>query len=74
MADRTYTVREIDDLRQLVENKYLFGSYTLKFAGGRGGHSRAYREDEKVKVVEDQVRTFMLAGLTADDLRKSEQE
>ena len=62
---RKYTVRELDDLRDAIEIKYLFGSYTIP---KNGGSSRCYREDEKAKVVEEQVRTHMLAGHTAKDL------
>lgn len=63
---RAYTVPEIDDLRRVVENKWLFGSY----GGSGGGLSRPYQETDKVKAVEEMVRTHMLAGHTADDLLK----
>lgn len=67
--ERKYSVHEIDDLRQVVENKYLFGVYR----GPSGScSSRCYREPEKTTVVEEQVRTWMLAGVTAEDLRNSE--
>lgn len=69
MTERVYTVREIDDLRRVVERKYLFGSY----GGRRVGISRAYHEAEKVKAVEEMVRTHMLAGHTAADLLESEE-
>lgn len=68
MSERKYSVAELDDLRQTVENKYLFGTYSLS----RSGSSRSYREDEKVKAVEEMVRTHMLAGHTAEDLRASD--
>lgn len=68
---RTYTVQEIEDLRRAVDNKFLFGSYKIRTVGNT---SRPYHEADKVVIVEEKVRTFMLAGLTADDLRRSESE
>jgi len=67
MTERSYTVAEIDALRRAVETKWLFGSYT-----GHTGSSRCYYENEKVRAVEELVRTHMLAGHTADDLYASE--
>lgn len=66
MSERKYSVNEIDALRRAVENKYLYGSYAQRFAINRT--SRCYREEEKAVVVEQQVRTHMLAGHTAEDL------
>jgi hypothetical protein len=64
-----------------MENKYIYGSYIRPDftgvhagtggAGGVGGTSRSYREEEKVKVVEEWVRTAMIAGHTADDYTSS---
>lgn len=45
--------------------RYLFGTTRQQ---QNGGMSRSYREDEKIKAVEEMVRTYMLAGLTAKDL------
>lgn len=67
MSERSYTVRELDDLRSVVERKWLYGSY-----GFRDGCSRSYNEVEKTKCVEELVRTHMLAGHTAQDLLASE--
>lgn len=64
-----YTVEEIDDLRRLCSDMYLFGSYRPKHEPGKSFSSRACREDEKATVVEQQVRTFMLAGIRADDVK-----
>lgn len=62
---RSYTVHEIDALRQACEQRWLFGSNRI----GEGTQmSRAYRSDEKDKGVEERVRTYMIAGITADDL------
>lgn len=69
MTERSYTVHEVDDLRRAVDNKYLYGSYTPT---QNSGFSRSYRDDEKARVVEELVRTAMLAGHTADDLYASE--
>lgn len=73
MTDRAYTVREIDDLRQVMDTKYIWGTYRLplaRFSEGRPTTthmSRSYNEVEKTKVVEEWVRTAMLAGHTAAD-------
>lgn len=65
MMERIYTVAEIEALRQAIENKYLFGTYR----GPTGNfQSQAYNETEKASVIEQRVRTHMLAGHTADDL------
>lgn len=69
MAERAYTVRELDALREAVENKWLYGRYRL---GGYASQSRPYMEAEKVACVEQMVRTHMLAGHTAEDLYASE--
>jgi hypothetical protein len=69
MTSRTYTVHELEDLRRVMENKYLFGTYGLT---RHGGMSRSYMEADKVKAVEEMVRTAILAGHTAEDYRLSE--
>lgn len=69
MNERKYSVLELDALRSAVDNKYLWGSYSEL---GSGGSSRCFQEEERVKVVEEQVRTHMLAGHTAEDLIASE--
>lgn len=68
---KAYTVTEINHLRQACENRYLWGSYSPRMGGGM---SRSYREDEKVKCVEEAVRTHMMAGHTAEDLYASERK
>lgn len=67
---RSYSVHEINELRRVVENKYLYGTYGLKLGCGM---SRTYKEDEKTACVEEMVRTHMLAGHTAEDLIASEE-
>ena len=66
---RSYTVHEIDALRHRVETKYLFGRYGQM---GGNGVSRSFMEADKQRAVEEQVRTWMLAGKTAQDLLDSE--
>jgi hypothetical protein len=61
---KKYSVAEIDGLREVVKNIYLWGSANPV---GPAGFSRQYKEDEMVRAVEEQVRTYMLAGLTAAD-------
>lgn len=70
--ERAYTVSEINDLRQAVENKYLYGAYR----GARfvGHNPQTYFEPRKTTIVEEQVRTHMLAGHTAEDLLATEPE
>lgn len=70
MGERAYTVSEINDLRQVVETKWLWGSYNL--SQHSGGMSRSFNENERAKAVEEMVRTHMLAGHTAADLLASE--
>lgn len=67
MAERAYTVSEIDELRNTLKYRYMFGSsYFPPNSGDRTG--RVYREDEMVAEVEQQVRTYMIAGITSDDI------
>lgn len=67
-SNRAYTLAEIDQLRAVVKTEYLFGLY----AGRPGRMSRSYQEVELNQIVEERVRTFMLAGVTADDLLNEE--
>lgn len=63
MAERSYTVKEIDDLRRACDRRWLWGSSVAA-----GGASRAYREEVRVKAVEEILRTHMLAGHIAEDI------
>ncbi len=74
MTERTYTVAELDALREMVENKYLYGSYCPRCIEGEGISSRAYKEADKTACVEHLVRTHMLAGHTAADLLASKRD
>lgn len=71
MSERAYTVVELDELRAVVERKWLWGSYRGPLADDG---SRAYYPHEKTIEVEELVRTHMLAGHTAADLISSELE
>mgnify|MGYP003534181388 CR=1 FL=1 len=62
---RRYSIVEIDELRRMCENKYLFGEYFP--TGDCVSHS--YREEVKVRAVEETLRTLMIAGITADKIR-----
>lgn len=66
--ERKYLVSEIDELRRLMENKYLYGAYNPQFSRNYG-MSRTFHESDKVKAVEEMTRTAMLAGHTAADYR-----
>jgi len=68
--EKKYTVKEIRDLRNVCENIYLFG--TSLFGGTR--FSRVYKEVEKVVAVEQMVRTYILAGITAKDIRDEDEK
>ncbi len=72
MSERSYTVKQIDDLRSAVEHKWLFGSYTPQRSEDGISCGRSYRAGEKTACVEELVRTHMLAGHTAEDLYASE--
>jgi hypothetical protein len=61
---KKYSVADIDGLRYVAKNIYLWGSANPV---GSAGLSRQYKEEEMARVVEEQVRTYMLAGLTAAD-------
>lgn len=63
MENAKYTVAEIDALRGACESRYLFGT-----TAPTSGMSRSYYEPDKAKAVEEMVRTYMLAGIRADDL------
>lgn len=71
MTERKYSVGELDDLRRVVENKWLFGCYNHC---QQTRISRPYYADERTNAVEDMVRTHMSAGHTAEDLIASEQQ
>lgn len=76
MSERAYTVREVDELRRAIENKWLYGSYRSPAEYLEEGGivmSCSYSEKDKSVAVEQMVRTHMLAGHTACDLLASEE-
>jgi hypothetical protein len=64
MIERAYTVKEIDALRKVVQMRWLFGTTNLK----NTQMSRRYKEEELQVAVEQQLRTYMLAGIVAEDI------
>jgi hypothetical protein len=67
--EKPYTVSELNALRKVVENKWVWGTYRVD---PRTRYSRTYKETEKIKAVEELVRTHMIAGHYAEDLIQSE--
>lgn len=61
---KKYTIDEIDKLRDLCENKYLYGLYRPQQTGG----CIPYYEADKIKAVEEMTRTLMLAGIKPEDI------
>ena len=64
---KKYSVHEIDDLRQVCEHIYLFGTPSPLQTNGM---SRTFYEKDKIVAVEEMCRTYMTAGITANDLYK----
>lgn len=65
-----YTVSQIDELRRACERKYLYG--TTKPRPSSDALSRSYNEGDMTKTVEERVRTYMLAGIYAQDIYESD--
>jgi len=65
MADRAYTVAEIDALRGACKCRWLYGTTRLS---SQGGMSRSYGPGELDAAVEQMVRTYMMAGIVAEDI------
>lgn len=63
VTKRKPTVIEVDELRSVCENIYLYGSAIFG-----SGMSRVFQERDMVVAVEEMVRTYILAGITAKDL------
>lgn len=68
---RAYTVHEIDKLRQVCGDRWLFGTTCFDCSPGL---SRAYKEVDKDRAVEEMVRTYMVAGITAEDILEADRE
>jgi hypothetical protein len=66
---REYSPHEVDALRAAVKNKFWWGRY-----GGPVGDatSRVSNERDSASVIEEQIRTHMFAGHTAENLTASD--
>jgi len=64
-CSKSYSVKEIDDLRQVCENIFNWGIPVFPENGGMG---RVGDIGEREAEVESRVRTFMLAGITAKQI------
>lgn len=75
MTERAYTLSEVEALRDACRNKARWCRYTghefshIRRLGGAG-----LTRLEEIVTVEEMVRTFMLAGTTAEELYESERE
>lgn len=61
---KPYTVREIDALRTACEARWLFGTTDW----GQHLSSRSYRPEERDRGVEEMLRTYIMAGIRADEI------
>lgn len=68
-SERAYTVNDIDALREACRERWLWG--TTKHAEG-SRVSRSYRQEDMDRAVEELVRTYMMAGITADDIYEAD--
>jgi len=66
---KKYTVKEVRDLRAVCEQVYLYGTSIY-----RGGFSRTFNETDKTVTVEQMVRTYILAGIVAKDIREEDEK
>lgn len=71
MSERKYTISEIDALRNACEMRFLYGTTDLSNFP-RQWVSNSYREEVKVKAVEEMVRTYMAGGIVASDIREED--
>ncbi len=68
MKERSYTVAEIGQMRSAVEFRWLYGCKLSERPENQVLSSGSYSEGEKVKAVEEQLRTYMLAGVDPEEL------
>jgi len=69
MKERSYTVAEIDRMREAISCEWLYGMKISKHRMRKGGTiSRGYNEVERTKCVEEMLRTYMLAGVSPEEL------
>ncbi len=69
MTERAYTVAEIDRMRRAVEYRWLYGCSLGDCHPGQL-MSRTYKETEKTACVEEELRTYMLAGIEPEELER----
>lgn len=69
MSERKYTVVDVDALRCACELRWLRGTTNL---GSGIFCSRAYKERDKDCGVEEMVRTYMIAGVTAEQIYEAD--
>jgi hypothetical protein len=72
MIDRRYTVREIDDLRRVLDLRWLYGSSIVPLRRFPRSLALTYKESERSAAVEDLVRTHILCGHTAADIEAAD--
>lgn len=65
---RAYTVQEIDQMRSAIEFQWLYGCKPKDASREDCMSSRTYMPEEKVKCVEEMLRTYMLAGIDPEEL------
>lgn len=58
---KAYTVKEIDALRNACDERYM-SRYVP------GAVYTGYSDSKRILAVEEMVRTYMLAGITAEDI------
>lgn len=68
--ERSYTVKEIDELREVCRLRWNYGS-TNRDRMGRGRSTIMGSGEEDIGV-EQLVRTYMLGGITAEDIYKED--
>jgi hypothetical protein len=72
MSERAYTVKEIDALRRACRERVIWGSSVMSHLY-RGRSSGSYKASEADQKAEEMVRTFMLAGITAEQVKEQDQ-
>lgn len=77
MVERRYTVKEIDHLRSVCKDLWSFGPEIFMPLDKKEYNliqGRFWRGSERDVAVEELVRTYMLAGLTGQDIIDSYKE
>lgn len=63
--EKSYTVKEIDKLRMACRSRFLYGTTNPENIPRA---SRSYAEDQMSKSVEEMIKTYMVAGIIAEDI------